>query len=108
MVGTRSQRQPRRLIGGACCARCANKKPDTEPKGNCSAWSFNHPSKTCWMKTSKGTKPNHNGDTSGVVTGAARPPPVCGTMVHTDLDCHNCEEPFHSLLSCPQPGPRLH
>ena len=44
------------------------------------------------MKTSKGTKPNRNGDTSGVVT-TARPPPVCGTMVHTDLDCHNCESP---------------
>ena len=55
---------------GACCNLCSSKPEAAAPKGKCAAWSFNHGTKTCWMKTSKGTHPNPNGDTSGVVLAA--------------------------------------
>lgn len=52
---------------GACCDMCIHKDPAAEPKGKCSAWSWNPGTKTCWMKTGRGTKPNQNGDISGQV-----------------------------------------
>ena len=54
---------------GDCCDMCASKPEAKEPKGKCGAWSFNHGSKTCWMKTKNSTHPNHNGDTSGILVG---------------------------------------
>ena len=52
---------------GDCCTMCAEKPEDKVPLGKCGAWSFNHGTKTCWMKYRNSSHPNHNGDTSGIV-----------------------------------------
>jgi hypothetical protein len=52
---------------GDCCTMCAGKPESKVPFGMCRAWSFNHRTKTCWMKSSNSSHPNHNGDTSGVI-----------------------------------------
>ena len=58
---------------GACCDLCASKPVAQRPQGKCGAWSFNHGTKTCWMKTKNSTHPNHNEDTSGVIVGGYDP-----------------------------------
>ena len=59
--------------------QCASKPVGSVPKGKCSAWSWNPGAKTCWMKTSRGSKPNPNGDISGVVV-----PAPCTWVPDTD------------------------
>lgn len=51
----------------ACCEMCATKPAVKEPKGTCNAWSFNHESKTCWMKSQASAHPRKCDDTSGVL-----------------------------------------
>jgi hypothetical protein len=66
----------------ACCAMCATKLEATEPKGHCNAWSFNHGSKTCWMKSRTSAHPRNCSDTSGVL----RPQPLPTEYLEVPLD----------------------
>ena len=70
---------------------CARKPYYEVPIGMCSAWSFNHGSKTCWMKTGNSTHPNHNGDTSGVVTSRGA----------TSINASCSAVPVHERIACP-------
>ena len=67
LLGPDGKPAPQPCPGGpaACCAMCSAKDPAEEPKGTCGAWSFNHGTSTCWMKTQKGSHLVPNGDTSG-------------------------------------------
>jgi hypothetical protein len=69
LLGPNGKPAPQPCEGGPgdCCDMCATKPEDQEPKGKCGAWSYNHASKTCWMKTKNSTHPNNNGDTSGII-----------------------------------------
>lgn len=105
----------------ACCDLCASKPESQTPKGNCSAWSFNHGSKTCWMKTSpkvpclhpaagcSGTRPVHNGDTSGVVMTEQPGPavPTGGGMLLTTAKCNpsDANQQFTFSLVAPYTSP---
>ena len=66
----------------ACCDMCTNKRETTEPKGTCHAWSFNHGSKTCWMKSKTSANPRNCSDTSGVL----RPQPLPTQYLEVPLD----------------------
>ena len=78
LLGPAGKPLPLPVSGPAeCCDKCSTKAVGAEPKGRCAAWSYNHGTSTCWMKTGHGNKtgcqPNElcpNGDTSGVVLSA--------------------------------------
>ena len=100
---------------GDCCEMCATKPEEQEPKGKCGAWSFNHGSKTCWMKTQNSTNPTHNGDTSGILADplaepwpnactSSSPPGISQTRCPASQTC--CKSLFSAsaLGCCPWPN----
>lgn len=84
LLGPDKKPAPQNVSGPAeCCDLCSTKPEHTIPQGKCKAWSYNHGTSTCWMKTGHGSKigcvPNElcpNGDTSGVVLSATPADPA--------------------------------
>ena len=57
LLGPAGKPLPLPVSGPAeCCDKCSTKAVGAEPKGRCAAWSYNHGTSTCWMKTGHGNK----------------------------------------------------
>ena len=93
LLGPDKKPAPQNVSGpAACCDLCSTKPESTVPQGKCRAWSYNHGTSTCWMKTGHGSQvgchPNQlcpNGDTSGVVLSSTPADPAADLQEKIDL-----------------------